>query len=47
MAKATEISPERQQVTGSTKSLDTEITRLKKKIKVFESSHGEQEQVVR
>ncbi|XP_044022081.1 structural maintenance of chromosomes protein 6 isoform X2 [Siniperca chuatsi] len=47
VAKATEISPERQQVTGSTKSIDAEITRLKKKIKVFESSHGEQEQVVR
>ncbi|KAM7403488.1 hypothetical protein PAMA_004105 [Pampus argenteus] len=47
VAKATEISPERQQVTGSTKSIDMEITRLKKKIKVYESSHGEPEQVVR
>ncbi|XP_070698917.1 structural maintenance of chromosomes protein 6 [Pempheris klunzingeri] len=47
VAKATEISPERQQVTGSTKSLDTEITRLNRKIKVLESSHGEHEQVVR
>ncbi|XP_045918494.1 structural maintenance of chromosomes protein 6 [Micropterus dolomieu] len=47
VGKATEISPERQQVTGSTKSIDAEITRLKKKIKVFETSHGEQEQVVR
>ncbi|KAI3367517.1 hypothetical protein L3Q82_026369, partial [Scortum barcoo] len=47
VAKATEISPERQQVTGSTKSLDIEITRLKRKIKVYESSHGEQEHVVR
>ncbi|KAM6917310.1 structural maintenance of chromosomes protein 6 [Lycodopsis pacificus] len=47
VAKATEISPERQQVTGSTRSIDTEITRLKKTIKVFESNHGEQEQVVR
>ncbi|XP_070776226.1 structural maintenance of chromosomes protein 6 [Enoplosus armatus] len=47
VAKATEISPERQQVASSTKSIDAEITRLKKKIKVLESSHGEQEQVVR
>lgn len=47
MAKASEISPERQQVTGSTKSIDTEITRLKKRIKVYESSHGQHEQVVR
>uniref|UniRef100_A0AAQ5WZB8 Structural maintenance of chromosomes protein 6 n=1 Tax=Amphiprion ocellaris TaxID=80972 RepID=A0AAQ5WZB8_AMPOC len=47
VAKATEISPERQQVTSSTKSIDTEITRLKRKIKVYESSHGEHEQVVR
>uniref|UniRef100_A0A7N5ZST4 Structural maintenance of chromosomes protein 6 n=1 Tax=Anabas testudineus TaxID=64144 RepID=A0A7N5ZST4_ANATE len=35
VTKATKISPERQQVTGSTKSIDTEITRLKKKIKKF------------
>ncbi|XP_051813828.1 structural maintenance of chromosomes protein 6 isoform X1 [Acanthochromis polyacanthus] len=47
VAKATEISPERQQVTGSTKSIDAEITRLKRKIKVYESSHGEHEKVVR
>lgn len=47
VAKATKISPEPQQVTGSTKSVDTEITRLKKKIKVLENSHGEQEKVVR
>ncbi|XP_068577685.1 structural maintenance of chromosomes protein 6 [Cebidichthys violaceus] len=47
VAKATEISPERQQVTGTTRSIDIEITRLKKKIKVFESNYGEQEQVVR
>uniref|UniRef100_A0A3B5B604 Structural maintenance of chromosomes protein 6-like n=1 Tax=Stegastes partitus TaxID=144197 RepID=A0A3B5B604_9TELE len=46
VAKATEISPERQQVSGSTKSIDTEISRLKRKIRVYESSHGEQEQVV-
>uniref|UniRef100_A0A3B5B5L6 Structural maintenance of chromosomes protein 6 n=1 Tax=Stegastes partitus TaxID=144197 RepID=A0A3B5B5L6_9TELE len=44
VAKATEISPERQQVSGSTKSIDTEISRLKRKIRVYESSHGEQEQ---
>ncbi|KAG7229117.1 hypothetical protein INR49_013059 [Caranx melampygus] len=47
VAKASKISPERQQVTGSTKSIDMEITRLKKKMKVYESSHGEHEQVVR
>ncbi|XP_063356281.1 structural maintenance of chromosomes protein 6 isoform X2 [Pelmatolapia mariae] len=47
VAKATEISPERQHVAGNTKSIDTEITRLKKKIKVYESNHGEQQQVVR
>ncbi|XP_042357224.1 structural maintenance of chromosomes protein 6 isoform X2 [Plectropomus leopardus] len=47
VAKATEISPERQQVTSSTKSIDTEITRLKRKLKVYESNHGEQEQVIR
>uniref|UniRef100_A0A3B5AVH8 Structural maintenance of chromosomes protein 6 n=1 Tax=Stegastes partitus TaxID=144197 RepID=A0A3B5AVH8_9TELE len=39
VAKATEISPERQQVSGSTKSIDTEISRLKRKIRVYESSH--------
>uniref|UniRef100_A0A3Q2NT50 Structural maintenance of chromosomes protein 6 n=1 Tax=Fundulus heteroclitus TaxID=8078 RepID=A0A3Q2NT50_FUNHE len=45
--KATQISPERQHVTCSTNSIDTEITRLKKKLKVYESNHGEQEQVIR
>ncbi|XP_033499479.1 structural maintenance of chromosomes protein 6 [Epinephelus lanceolatus] len=47
VAKATEISPERQQVSSSAKSIDTEITRLQRKIKVYESNHGEQEQVIR
>lgn len=47
MAKATKISPERQQVSGSTRTIDTEITRLKKKIQVYESNHGEQDKVVR
>lgn len=47
VAKAIEISPERQHVVGNTKSIDTEITRLNKKIKVYESDHGEQQQVVR
>uniref|UniRef100_A0A8C9ZKJ7 Structural maintenance of chromosomes protein 6 n=1 Tax=Sander lucioperca TaxID=283035 RepID=A0A8C9ZKJ7_SANLU len=47
VAKATEISPERQQVTRSPKSIDTEITRLQKKLKVYESNHGEHEHVVR
>ncbi|XP_038155510.1 structural maintenance of chromosomes protein 6 [Cyprinodon tularosa] len=45
--KAKQISPERQPVTCSTKSIDAEITRLKKKLKVYESNHGEQEQVIR
>uniref|UniRef100_A0A3Q2DB56 Structural maintenance of chromosomes protein 6 n=1 Tax=Cyprinodon variegatus TaxID=28743 RepID=A0A3Q2DB56_CYPVA len=45
--KAKQISPERQEVTCSTKSIDAEITRLKKKLKVYESNHGEQEQVIR
>ncbi|XP_059209079.1 structural maintenance of chromosomes protein 6 [Centropristis striata] len=47
VAKATEISPDRQQVTGTTKSIDTEITRLKKKIKVLESTNGDHDKVVR
>ncbi|XP_028250414.1 structural maintenance of chromosomes protein 6 isoform X2 [Parambassis ranga] len=47
VAKATQISPERQQVNRSPKSIDTEITRLQTKIKVHESNHGEREQVVR
>nr|XP_046268736.1 structural maintenance of chromosomes protein 6 [Scatophagus argus]XP_046268738.1 structural maintenance of chromosomes protein 6 [Scatophagus argus] len=47
VAKAAEISPERQPVTCSAKSLDTEITQLQRKIKVYEGSHGQQEQVVR
>ncbi|XP_037550761.1 structural maintenance of chromosomes protein 6 [Nematolebias whitei] len=47
VAKASQISPERQSDACSTKSIDTEITRLKKKLKVHESSHGEHEQVVR
>ncbi|KAM6968642.1 structural maintenance of chromosomes protein 6 [Tautogolabrus adspersus] len=47
VAKASEISPERQQVTASTKSIDRRITQLKEKIKVLESSHGDREKVVR
>ncbi|MEQ2181351.1 hypothetical protein GOODEAATRI_010698 [Goodea atripinnis] len=47
LKKTQQISPERQHVTCSTKSIDTEITRLKKKLKVYESNHGEQEQVIR
>ncbi|XP_029349003.1 structural maintenance of chromosomes protein 6 isoform X2 [Echeneis naucrates] len=47
VAKASKISPERQQVTVSTKSIDLEITRLKKTMRMYESSHGEHEQVVR
>ncbi|XP_046869724.1 structural maintenance of chromosomes protein 6 isoform X2 [Hypomesus transpacificus] len=47
VAKAKEISQERQDVNRSAKSIDTEITRLRKRISVQESSHGDQEQVVR
>lgn len=47
VAKASEICPERQQVNGSPKSIDVEITRLKKKLKVYESNYGEHETVVR
>lgn len=47
VAKATEICPERQQVTRSTRSIDIEITRMKKTIEVHEENHGEQEQVLR
>uniref|UniRef100_UPI003AAB4E74 structural maintenance of chromosomes protein 6 n=1 Tax=Centroberyx gerrardi TaxID=166262 RepID=UPI003AAB4E74 len=47
VSKASEISPERQQVDRSAKSVDTEITRLRRRISVQESSHGDQEQVVR
>uniref|UniRef100_A0A3B3U6Y0 Structural maintenance of chromosomes protein 6 n=1 Tax=Poecilia latipinna TaxID=48699 RepID=A0A3B3U6Y0_9TELE len=47
MKKATQISPERQHVTSTTKSIDSEITRLKKKLKVYEGNHGEQELVIR
>ncbi|XP_029568705.1 structural maintenance of chromosomes protein 6 [Salmo trutta] len=52
VAKAKEISPERQQVERqqverSARSIDVEITRLRRKISVQESSHGDHEQVVR
>uniref|UniRef100_A0A3P8YSN5 Structural maintenance of chromosomes protein 6 n=2 Tax=Esox lucius TaxID=8010 RepID=A0A3P8YSN5_ESOLU len=47
VAKAKEISPERRKVDRSAKSIDVEITRLRKKIGVQESSHGDHEQVVR
>lgn len=47
VAKAKEISPERQDVNRSAKSIDTEITRLKKRISQQESSHGDHEQIVR
>uniref|UniRef100_A0A6Q2Z7J9 Structural maintenance of chromosomes protein 6 n=1 Tax=Esox lucius TaxID=8010 RepID=A0A6Q2Z7J9_ESOLU len=39
--------PERRKVDRSAKSIDVEITRLRKKIGVQESSHGDHEQVVR
>lgn len=47
MAKASEISPERQQVTRSARTIDMEITQLRKKIQVHESSHGQREGVIR
>lgn len=47
VAKAAEISPERQQVTSSARTIDMEITQLKRKIQVYESSHGLPEAVIR
>ncbi|XP_072313154.1 structural maintenance of chromosomes protein 6 [Eucyclogobius newberryi] len=47
VSKASEICPERQSANGSTKSIDSEITRLTKKLKIYESNHGEHETVVR
>ncbi|KAI9526947.1 hypothetical protein NQZ68_034617 [Dissostichus eleginoides] len=47
VSKASEISPQRQVVSASSRSLDTEITLLQRKIQVYESIHGEQQQVVR
>uniref|UniRef100_A0A6Q2ZCH3 Structural maintenance of chromosomes protein 6 n=1 Tax=Esox lucius TaxID=8010 RepID=A0A6Q2ZCH3_ESOLU len=44
VAKAKEISPERRKVDRSAKSIDVEITRLRKKIGVQESSHGDHEE---
>ncbi|RXN29322.1 structural maintenance of chromosomes 6-like protein [Labeo rohita] len=46
-AKAKEICPVRQQVNQSPRSIDTEITRLRQKISLEESSHGDKEQVIR
>uniref|UniRef100_A0A3B3E1R5 Structural maintenance of chromosomes protein 6 n=2 Tax=Oryzias melastigma TaxID=30732 RepID=A0A3B3E1R5_ORYME len=45
--KATAISPERQSGSCSAKTIDAEITRLKTKIQVYQSSHGDPEQLVR
>ncbi|XP_012677888.1 structural maintenance of chromosomes protein 6 [Clupea harengus] len=45
--KAKQISPVRQSVDRSTKSLDTEITRLRQKITAQERSHGDKEKVMR
>ncbi|KAL0969802.1 hypothetical protein UPYG_G00232480 [Umbra pygmaea] len=47
VAKAKEISPDRKQVGRCAKSIDVEITRLRKKISIQESSHGDHEQVIR
>ncbi|KAK7904232.1 hypothetical protein WMY93_016839 [Mugilogobius chulae] len=47
VVKASEICPERQQSKSSAKSIDLEITRLRKKLKIYESTHGEPEAVVR
>ncbi|KAL2098864.1 hypothetical protein ACEWY4_005344 [Coilia grayii] len=45
--KAKKICPERQSADRSTKSLDTEITRLRQKITAQEQSHGDKEKVIR
>ncbi|XP_060790472.1 structural maintenance of chromosomes protein 6 isoform X2 [Neoarius graeffei] len=46
-AKAKEICPDPQRTDRSAKSIDTEITRLRQKISLQESTYGNQEQVVR
>ncbi|KAF4084195.1 hypothetical protein AMELA_G00125660 [Ameiurus melas] len=46
-AKAREICPGPQRPDRSAKSIDTEITRLRQKISSQESTHGNQEQVIR
>uniref|UniRef100_A0A8C6SPL9 Structural maintenance of chromosomes protein 6 n=1 Tax=Neogobius melanostomus TaxID=47308 RepID=A0A8C6SPL9_9GOBI len=46
-AKAMKICPERPQVKSSTKTIELEIGRLKKRLLDYESSHGDQETVVR
>ncbi|XP_063040294.1 structural maintenance of chromosomes protein 6 [Engraulis encrasicolus] len=45
--KAKLICPERLSVDRSTKSLDTEITRLRQKITAQEQSHGDKDKVIR
>ncbi|RVE57610.1 hypothetical protein OJAV_G00218000 [Oryzias javanicus] len=45
--KATAISPERQSGSCSAKTIDAQITCLKKKIQVYQSSHGDPEHLVR
>lgn len=47
VSKALEICPERPQVKSSARTIDLEITRLQKKLMIYESSHGDQETVVR
>lgn len=47
VAKASDICPERVEVTRSARSIDSEITRLRRRISAQESSHGDPEQVVR
>ncbi|XP_068195260.1 structural maintenance of chromosomes protein 6 [Antennarius striatus] len=47
VAKAKEIGLEPQEVTRSASAVDTEITQLQTKIKVYESSYGKLGQVVR
>ncbi|KAM9465780.1 structural maintenance of chromosomes protein 6 [Clarias gariepinus] len=46
-AKATEICPDPQRSDRTAKSIDIEITRLRQKISIQESTHGNQEQVVK
>lgn len=46
-AKAAQVCPEPPQLNTSTGNIDLEITRLQKKLTVFQSHHGDQETIVR
>ncbi|KAM6961221.1 structural maintenance of chromosomes protein 6 [Aplochiton taeniatus] len=47
VAKASEICPERLEVNRSAKSMDSELSRLRRRVSVQESNHGDPELVVR